>query len=250
VPKTSDIEMGDKIFALFKGEPGSGKTVAAGSFPGPIYFFDMDGRMKPLKKMFPDRTDISYDTFTINDYVKFENKFNMIIGRNDYATVVLDSLTSMALTALKYSLTTRGKEGLMKGVIQLREIEDYGVEAQVLIDILEELRKLKCHVIVTAHVLETEQTDIKKKVTTRTRTLLTGGKKVAAMIPKNFDEVWHFDVQTSPEIGKAPMRSIYTDTAGEDFAKTALPLPFEVKYQDNLWRVVSGILEMKGIKFK
>jgi hypothetical protein len=251
VPKTSDISLEDRIFALFKGEPKSGKSVAAASFPGPIYFFDLDGRMKPVRNFWPQRTDISYDTFTQDDYAKFEAKFNVILARNDYKTLVFDSLTSLALMVLKYSMSLRGRDGNKRGIIDLREVEDYGTESQALTDTLEEIRKFKCHVIVTAHVLETSQTDIKRKETTVTRTILTGGKKVAAMIPKNFDEIWHFNVDQSPEIGKPAERAIYTESVGEDFAGTALPLPRKIVFTGKgLYQVVADLLSQKGINLK
>ena len=39
----------DSLYCLFKGEPGTRKSTAALSFPGPIYYFDWDMKMDALE---------------------------------------------------------------------------------------------------------------------------------------------------------------------------------------------------------
>ena len=68
MPQTLEsMTMGDKLICLFKGDPGTGKTIAAASFSNgedDIYFFDLDQRMRPLLLHYghPDLVKISRTT--------------------------------------------------------------------------------------------------------------------------------------------------------------------------------------------
>ena len=54
---------------MAKGEPGCGKTVGIASWAkeGPMYFFDLDHRLAPLKKMYRKNEEILNNCFVIND---------------------------------------------------------------------------------------------------------------------------------------------------------------------------------------
>ena len=65
--------IGDKLTCIFKGDPGTGKTIAAASFSEgkeDIYFFDLDQRIRPLVLHFnhPElksyKERIKFDTYT------------------------------------------------------------------------------------------------------------------------------------------------------------------------------------------
>lgn len=234
MPKTSDIEIGKYIFALFTGEPGTGKTVGAGSFPGEIYFFDLDGRMAPLRKMYPDRSDIEYDTFGPDDFARFWSKLLAICDREHgkYKTIVIDSLTALARMLINFSIQNRGSNPKLKmGPIDLTSIEDFGGEGRALgkiMDYLRVLHKQGINVILTAHVIQTEMVDItaKDKKKSVTRSLMTGGKKIAAEIPAYFDEVWNFNTEANMDGSNDFYISTVRD--GLDYAKTALPLPAKI----------------------
>src|SRR5687767_10065338 len=110
MPLTKDIILGDRIFALWKGEPKSGKTVAVGSMPGPILIFSTDGRVRPLKKMFPQRDDIHYNIYTNTDFGKFKRDFEDLGNDCPFATVCIDGLTTLGDTLLTYMMGLRGGE--------------------------------------------------------------------------------------------------------------------------------------------
>lgn len=60
---TTDVILDERLFCLFKGDPGSGKSIAAGSFPNP-YFIDNDGRMKSVINFWrPRGKEFEYDRF-------------------------------------------------------------------------------------------------------------------------------------------------------------------------------------------
>jgi hypothetical protein len=267
----TDISEHDPIMGLFKGESGTGKTTAACTFPGPIKIWSLDNRMKSvamyLKRYFP-RKDIEVLPYGMNDFVPFLDNFGKAAepyspeacftptGKK-IATFICDGLTSLATMIIAYSLSMRssthtsGKDELSRGVIKLPEIDDYKAEHNALVNILSYARQINkfANFIMTAHVIVSRQYDIIAKQHTESRSLLTGGSKVASLIPVYFDEIWHFDVDTVLTDPSKGTRSVYiarTQHAGRDFARTALPLPASIDWTDGLlWPKVEKFLPPK-----
>ncbi len=246
MPTLEDIDFGSKIMANFNGKPGSGKTIAACSFPDPIYVFDCDGRMKPVKKYFKDRgveKNINFDTYTGQDFIRFRDK---LVGLQDYCpykTVICDSVTSIGTMILNYMISVRGKATKNKGVIALSDIEDFGGEARALEQVIDIGRVIPANFILTAHILETETYDLKTQRTIINRKILTGGKKIAAVIPALFDECWHFYKEGGESL------KYFVKTTGEDTfpVKTALPLDANIEWTDvMLYDIVKGSIEEYG----
>lgn len=263
MPKqTSDIVIGGNICAIFKGKPGTRKTCGAASFPGPIYFFDFDGRMAPVKKMFPNRSDVFYDTYLPKEFKSANEMWDKLMNgllKERYKTVVLDSLTTFADGVLDFARSLRAGDGTKGsgkadagGIIPMSDISDFNIESSGLTQLMYRLKELSarqnCHVIATAHVIEVQQTDVISKVQTVNRSLLTAGKKIAEKFPAVFDEVWHFETR-SPASNASPECWIRTDNGGIDFAKTALPLPLEINFTGkSLFEEVKKECEKKGVK--
>lgn len=259
MPNLSNRKMAEKLTVVIKGEPGSGKTIAASSFPKPIYYFDLDGRMDPLINYYRKTPDvlasIDYDTYTNRQFNDFYTKMNDLERSCKYGTVVIDSLTSLADAIIMYGIKLRGVDTArktQKGVIALPEIEDYGVENRALTEIVDFLRGLPCHVILNAHVISTFTKDIKNPGSVQvTRSLLTAGQKVAAKLPGYFNEVWHAYVDADLDVSKPPRFLIRTQNTGVDFAKTALPLPAKIDFTNkSLFDEVMGILAKEGINLQ
>src|SRR5258706_10326061 len=104
--KASELKPGNRIFALFIGRSGSGKTDAEVSFPTPMKIFDFDGRSLGilgatwLSKEHRDKVEIVnvppgkgfgfiYKQLEL-DLVQF------IAGQRPYETLILDSITSLS----------------------------------------------------------------------------------------------------------------------------------------------------------
>lgn len=232
---TADIKLDQRLFCLFKGDPGSGKSIAAGSFPKP-YFIDNDGRMKAVINFWrPRGKEFEYDRFS--SFLETNRKLEEFMNYCPFETIVYDGITTGADIILQTMIDTRdsGAKKKLRGGIELLQIEDYGGEDRGLTTIINNLKALSfkwnIHVVVTAHVLTVEQTDVTKKVTNVSRTLLTAGKKVAAKLPVSFDEAYHFDVQTSMDMANPmPKYTIITSNTGWDWAKTALGLPLRIDF--------------------
>lgn len=262
--KTSDIVIGGQITAIFKGKPGTRKTCAAATFPGPIYFFDFDGRMDPVKKMYPERSDIEYDTFLPKQFREANEMWDKLMNGltpTRYKTVVLDSITTFADGVLDFARSLRtgaGEDGkdkgkaLAGGIIPQSDISDFNIESSGLTQLMYRLKELsarqKCHVIATAHVIETNQYDLTSKTNVVSRSLLTAGKKIAEKFPAVFNEVYHFETK-SPSPQSPPEVKVKTDNTGVDFAKTALPLPVELDITNkSLYEEIVKACALKGVK--
>ncbi len=174
------------------------------------------------------------------------------MGYCPYQTIVLDGITTTGKLLLKTMVDTReaGSKKIIRGGIELNQIEDYGGEGKGLDTIINNLQVISLrhavNVIVTAHVLETSSSNIKTGQTTVSRSLLTGGKKVAASLPVYFDEAYHFDVKSSMNPDERPRHTIVTHNVGEDWAKTALPIDLRIDFTDSsLYNEVMKQLEGK-----
>ena len=104
MPKASDYVPDKRIFALFKGDPGCGKSIAAATFAlnGPQFIFDFDGKFAAIYNYFTNLfpcpeiiNNIEYERF--DNYNDAADKLSEIIEL--YPTkytggIVWDTLTT------------------------------------------------------------------------------------------------------------------------------------------------------------
>lgn len=260
--QTSDMDLFTNLKCLFKGKPFTGKTRAVGSFPGPILICDFDGKAKVIRKDYPERTDITVEKYSAENYPSFERRWEGLQEGCRYETVVIDSLTNLSNTLIRYSMNVRGvdrnkdaRTGEAKerkrGVIDLPEIEEYGVETSALQNIIDIGMVIPCHFILTAHVLEISLgKNLQGKDMGTTRNLLTAGKKIAAQIPSRFEEMYLFESDTGFDDDEISYW-IRTKSTGLDAAGTLLPLPDKIVLTDKgLFTQIVEILKEKGIEYK
>jgi len=248
MPSTFDIQLGGRLMLMLKGDNGSGKTIAAASFPGPIKFFMFDGaKLDAVKSFYPNRRDIEYDIYGpremrirdpfgnpihIKSLIQFAEEWTSLQDHCPYATVVLDSFTTFSVTCVTFQLDVRQSDkdkrtALSKGGLVIPDFDEYKGETTLVTQTLDVSKVLPCHVIWTAHPLpklETSGSGNSMKVT-KSSSIAAYGTKTAAMAPSYFNEVWHIDVKGNPNPGAPPWRNLHTQSLGEQFAKTALPLP-------------------------
>lgn len=255
MPNTKDVQLvTDRgIFGLFKGDSGSGKSVGALSFCDPDndgtkpgYVFDFDCKMPniPLKH-FPDKS-IDYDTFTDVFQVQFKMDEFMRSGC-PYETVIFDSLTALGILVFN----TAGQQRNESAVQFLKNMQPPSVKNQdpnkMSIDYynaqvnfierywLDTAKALWArpgnpkNVIIIAHVMTVESSpDLKTKMITKTRSVVTAGKAISAYIPTAFDDMWHFTYARNME---GNMRRLaLTDGIDDDSAKTSFRLPHAIDF--------------------
>lgn len=249
------------LYCMFKGEWGTRKSTQALSFPKPQYWFSWDQKMEgiilPMKKWGINPADITFDDY--NDWNKAEAKLKELQVNCPYKTIVIDSITSCgdyinAQTLKLKSGSTKndgGEAGKRIAGIPVNTIEDFNAETsalQTLNRLLKDINKYhKVNVVLIAHVIQTDsktpggQTHV-------SRTIVTGAKKIAAKLPSQCVEVYHFNMKGD---FTDKLYSCLTTHSGDDFARTALPLDKEIIFGDDPIYdkfLVPAIKKLKEIK--
>ena len=226
------------MFCLFKGPSGSGKTVGALSYPDP-WMADFDRKMPAIALKHFKGKSIEYEQF--NDIYAYTDLLTSWIGNCPHETIVSDSITSMISLILKTTGLAKGEgmEQMLKNMQrfqgkfkqELLTIDYYNAETRIVEHILDLGKILYTqpgnpkNVIFTAHILTSESApDLKTKLTTVTRSIVTAGKKVAAYIPTQFDEVYLFGTAEAGGLDGQDSHirhMMTTQISGQDDAKTA-----------------------------
>lgn len=166
----SEMTESKYVKAFVMGEPGTGKTVAACSFPGKIKFYDFDGKISSayafLKKHNPEKLkEIDYEVCVPTDgigsaYAKMDASLEGIIGeykktgKLGYETLVIDSSTIMAEDMLNWLLNF--ETGIARNTkIKSRRVagqQDYLIFAPTFSAFLYEILPLPWNVVMTGHI--------------------------------------------------------------------------------------------------
>ena len=245
--KASDMVLDSNVSMLLKGTYGFGKTIAAASFAadGPIYiaYFDKKKPIELLTYFSKHRPEvlknIEFDVYGSHNAVEFLNK--LIILNNDcrYSAIVLDSVTNFTSAAVNWSLGFRNSK--LKGKDKIMpDFDEYKVETSLITQCLDICRSLPCHIVWTAHPIQSikiEGAGASIKVT-KTNPIVTYGSKVASIIPGNFSEIYHFSKlsEWNQETGKSAIKYIVdTEAIGDDYAKSNLGLKGQFDITDKLF---------------
>ena len=233
------------LFAMFKGEPGTRKSTAALSYPTPQYWFSWDRKMSslwlPMLNFGVNPKEIEYDDY--DDWSKARQKLEGLQVNCKYKTVIFDSITSMADSTLRQTLKLKkgvqrqsgAAAGKVIAGIPVNEIEDYNAESSALMELIA-LGKDICayhhvNIIIIAHVVQAEYKTTGGQ-THMSRTIVTAGKRVAPKVPAYCAEVYHFNIKQGFQVGGGGSYSLLTQHTGDDFARTSLPLPVEIVFND------------------
>lgn len=251
----SDIVVDEsRLFTLLKGNAGSGKSIAAVSYPKPLLWMDCDKRFRAVKNFYDSKNwTLQGVNITWPDgFMQILDYLDTLIHSCPYRTIVPDSLTRLADMIISDAIQYRNPPGtddddkkkkarkLVAGGIELSQIEDFGAEHRGLTDMLETLQYISIkhgtNIVLTAHITTVDEKNLKGEVINTTRALWTGGRKIAAKIPTYFDEMYMmtaegvYDKQTAIETTQFIAR---TATFGNDEAKTAFPkLSSRINYTD------------------
>jgi hypothetical protein len=229
------------IYAMFKGEPGTRKSTQALSFPTPQYWFSWDKKMSalliPMKEWGIDPKEIEYDDYV--DWNKARTKLEQLQVNCKYKTLIMDSITSCGDCALNQTMSLKKGVSRQSGAaagkviagIAVNEMEDFLAESSALMELVSITKDIHSYhhvnIILIAHVIQAEYKEPGGK-THMSRTIVTAGKRVAPKIPAYCGEVYHFNIKSSFAVGEGGQYSLLTEHTGDDFARTALPLPREI----------------------
>lgn len=217
----------------------------------------MSSLLLPMRVFGVDPLQVEYDDY--DDWTKARQKLESLQVRCPFKTLVFDSITSMADSTLRQTMQmkkgqTRGSgatAGRSVAGIAVNELEDYGAESAALMELIS-LTKDICgyhhvNIILIAHVIQAEYKSMTGE-THMSRTIVTAGKRVASKVPAYCQEAYHFNIKPSVEVGKGQY-GLFTQHLGDDFARTSLPLPREIVFNDRpLFNdfILPAIEQLKG----
>ena len=268
MPLTADITLGGRFMGLFVGANGTGKTIAAASFPGPVLILDFDGRVRPVRFFYPKRRDIEYWTVGLEGdnrkdvigFIEFCDRLEKLQDRCPYETVIIDSYTSYSGTAILHQMGYKDAKDVKrtKGGLPIPDWDEYKGETGVALQILEVAKSLPAHFIMTAHPVSkattTKQGGSTNEVLAsmiKSSTLATYGWKTVSFLPNYFDEMYYFFNEVSSQMGQIIERKIQTVSVGEIVAKTALPLPATINVTGKpFYPLLQAILKEYDIKMQ
>jgi hypothetical protein len=240
---TQDKQEDRGIFALFKGPSGSGKTVGAISFPNPGVL-DFDRKMPAVAlKHFPKKPIEYWQFESLSDCT---NLIDGWITQNNcpVETVIIDSTTTIAkfiitclselvgeTTSVQLRSVRKTKTG--QDMMEAINIGIYNHELKFFMYLIDSMKLLWMrpgnprNVIFIAHVLTVEfGKELKTGIITKTRSIVTAGRKAAAYIPMEFDNVFQFGFKEEGGLeGDSEIKHIMiSQTIGDDDAKCAYNL--------------------------
>lgn len=249
MPSCETLNTESQFRALFVGDSGSGKTVAACSFPKKIEVEDFDGRIRGLLGAeWIDRKGISYNYYPPKKdglITELNNKFEVMMmqGRNgqlDLRTHVTDSITNQTFAFISQSIKlTHGEDGKKKGkwigMLAVPDPADYGFESAAMNDYVAFLKSIPIpNVIMTAHIID--RFGKANPADPYSETVVVGERlsirdKIGVNIQTHFDHIFKFDRQTINN------RDIYTVQFRGGMARTSFA------------QLPSGIIDITGKNF-
>lgn len=253
--KASQLSLeGYKSF-LLKGPYGFGKTIAACSFaalgPVKLNYFDKKEPIELVtffRKHRPNLLDyIEFESYGSSNAHEYLNDLIKLTKDCRYVAVITDSVTQLTSSAVNWSMGFRDvakgakKDPKNPGSVQLiPDFDEYKVETSLVTQALDITKSLPCHNIWIAHPvpsIKIEGSGAAMRVT-KTNPIVTYGSKVAGIVPGNFSEIYHFAKDSEWDAAKGASKIRYkviTEAVGDDFAKTALPLPRDFDITDKLF---------------
>lgn len=241
--KLTDYQVAQFIKVVLAAQPGRGKTSAGLTFPQPMLILDFDGKLDgPIlfaKRMGIDISGIEFEQPQTWQHV--QRILDSEVKRPRFKTYGFDSLTSMADMLLGQVMDMKANEkSVVKriGGVQVPGLEEFNAESAGIMDLLLFVKSVQANVWLTAHVIETRlQTtnDAGRSTVVVNRSLLTGGRKVAAKIPAYFPE--NYSLQIEPDIvsGNPPKIWVYTTPNSEDYGRTGFNLPARFEITNKLF---------------
>lgn len=198
--KASQLTQENYFRGLIYGEAGVGKTCLASSFPGPIEYWDFDGKLSSAARYLPSIGKAEQleqiDVYQFSELplaqripaweIRSRLIENAIATKQPlhFKTLVLDSLTMFSHHIME-DYVFRSQLGI-KRIGSNYSQQDYGLFASHMTRILTGLLTLKANIVVLGHV----DTDKDENTGVIVRKPLVTGQKIAPLLPAWFEDVY------------------------------------------------------------
>lgn len=163
MPKAINYKPEQRIFAMFVGRSGDGKSVAAASFPRPFFEYDFDFRFGGIaaainQGIIANGEEIEYQQFSPRggwdcvDKHLLQLESYRVTGQFPYKTIEIASLGSLTriLTIASHSY----QSGKKLGNLRVSGPADFNFEATATHQVFDFLRSFPCNIICSAHVVD------------------------------------------------------------------------------------------------
>lgn len=276
MPSLSDLKPGDPTTTLLKGPTGYGKTIAATSYPEPVYVFDFDSRVDSIQSYYRGerKRAIYFDTYGAFNLFRYLDELNGLLDTGTIkvdgqtirpnTVVVADSISALSMASVDYQLA-QVKEMAKKdkkigkrtqGGIIIPDWDEYKGETSVFSEVLGIVKALPkrhgIHSICTAHPIKStsvgKDAQGKVSVSIKTSSIVSIGVKAGELVPTAFNEVYHFALIPSINAGQKGKRLVYTEGTADESAKTTLLLPTVFEWTDELFYDKLIELAQRGIE--
>lgn len=200
IKKTLELAA-QKLKVLIYGEAGNGKTRFSGTTKPRFnpFIISAESGLLSLNKL-----GHKYDYTEIKSWKELAEIFNFLkMGKHEYDTVILDSVSEMQNICMAQLLADSGKEQL--------QMQEWGLLGTRMQSMIRSFRDLDMNVIMTC-LAETKTDELTGK--THTGPLLSG--KTRDMIPAFFDEVFYAGVKTGKDKDGKEVRKHYLLTAATE----------------------------------
>jgi hypothetical protein len=276
MPSLSDLKPGDPTTTLLKGPTGFGKTIAAASYPAPVYIFDWDARVNSIQSFYKGERnkEIYFDNYGAHNLFEYLDKLNELVEKGTIrvdnktirpsTVVVADSVTALSIGAVDYQLdnvkkiakTDRKVGKKTQGGIIIPDWDEYKGETSVFTEVLGNTKALPgrwgMHAIMTAHPIKStavgKDSQGKVSVSIKTSPIVSIGMKAGELVPTAFNEVYHFALLPSMNAGERGKRLVYTEATGDESAKTTMLLPIMFEWTNELFYDKLVELAKRGIE--
>lgn len=193
MPNAKDVSFDTTFLKVFVvGDPGTGKSIFASSFPMPAYLFNFDDTILSYKGL-----DVDYEDYTkdAKGWVKFEKDFRELKKRhadNDfpYKTIIVDSTTSWTDLAMERAMQLDPKRSATNGPIWNVH---FGMVKHLIEGFIRQLLEFNCNIVVIGHLAKQLDSDTGALISVEP--MLTG--TLSTKVPSYFDEVYYSTTKTT-----------------------------------------------------
>jgi hypothetical protein len=231
----------DALFVMLKGEPGLRKSTQALSFPTPQYWISTDQKMEalqlPAKRWGVKMSDIHYHDYT--DWAAPDAYLKQLQVNCPFKTIIIDSVTSLGDAMTRQVRINKAKDNTGKyiGGISVDGLEEFNAESGAFKELIAKCKDIhkfhKVNVIFIAHVIGARKDNDENKFTHHSRIIVTGAEKISAKLPSYMTEVYHFNIENDFVADREGKYSLFTVHTGNDFARTSLPLPGKITFNND-----------------
>lgn len=200
--KLSELALDSNVKVLVYGPSGTGKTILAGSFPGPVEYWDFDHKASSIAQHYKLEKD-RLDNINVHQFAQlgkaeriasWEKRLQFVDANKaklPFNTLVIDSLTTMSAMMLD-DYIHRSQKGLKRALADIPCMQDYQLLDKHLTQIISGLLALPCNVIFIGH-MNVEKDESSGMI--YRKPLMAG--KFADKLPIYFEEVYVSKVDSS-----------------------------------------------------